>query len=194
MAARRQWTGNEALRRTLRPVKALTPHPRNPRRGDVEEISASLQRFGQQRPIVVDGEGRILAGNHTYRAALAIGWTHIAAIESDLPDDEAERYLVADNRTSDLGTYDNPALAAALAATPDLEGTGYSDDDRAVAAALAAPARTQPPDTHHELALRIIFRYDRETYKRIVERMDALMVEFGVETYSDVVERVATQA
>jgi hypothetical protein len=29
------------------PIASLTPHPRNPRIGEIEAISASLRRFGQ---------------------------------------------------------------------------------------------------------------------------------------------------
>lgn len=35
--------------------------PGNPRRGDVDAVAASLQRFGQRKPIVVDADGVIRA-------------------------------------------------------------------------------------------------------------------------------------
>jgi ParB-like chromosome segregation protein Spo0J len=114
------------------PLDALTPHPRNPRRGDVGAIAASLQQFGQVRPIVVQrATDRIIAGNHLYLAARALGWPEVAAVRVDLDDDAALAYLVADNRTQELGAYDDEALVDLLVdlrAQGLLAGTGYDAD------------------------------------------------------------------
>jgi DNA modification methylase len=142
--ARRTWEGNDALRRLLVPVTELTPHPRNPRRGDVAVIQSSLERFGQQRPILALPDGTVVAGNHTLAAVLAAGWSHIAVIRSDLSDQEIEAYLVADNRTSDLGTYDDAQLADLLASLDDVSATGYAEDDlRSLLAELEWLGRVQ---------------------------------------------------
>jgi len=130
--ARRVWNGNEGLRRLLVAVSDLTAHPRNPRRGNVEAIRASLERFGQQRPILALPDGTVVAGNHTLRAAVDAGWTHIAVVRSDLTQAEVEAYLLADNRTGDLGEYEDKMLAELLKPYYDadaLNGTGYERDD-----------------------------------------------------------------
>ncbi len=115
------------------PIDSVELHPRNPRQGDVGAISESLKRFGQTKPIVVQhSTGFVVAGNHLLRAARALGWTKIAANGMDLNDDEAIAYLLADNRTSDLGSYDDDLLAAILAevaAADNLAATGYDGDD-----------------------------------------------------------------
>lgn len=113
----------------LRPVDELVLLPGNPRQGDIGAISESLERFGQLKPIVVDADGVILAGNHTFQAALALGWTEVAAITVDLTGSEAAGFALADNRLSDLATYDNDALLAFIVETGDLRGTGYDADD-----------------------------------------------------------------
>lgn len=112
----------------------LHTHPDNARRGDITAIAESLQRFGQLRPIVALKNGTIVAGNHTYRAAVEeLGWDTVAAIRVDLSDEEATAYLLADNRTSELGTMDPEALAAlverAMMAPGGLAGTGYTEAD-----------------------------------------------------------------
>jgi ParB-like chromosome segregation protein Spo0J len=67
-------------------------------------VAASLRRFGQQKPIVVQASTRfVVAGNHLVRAAQALGWTEIAANIVDLDDATAVAYMLADNRTADLG-------------------------------------------------------------------------------------------
>jgi ParB-like chromosome segregation protein Spo0J len=113
----------------LRPVDELVMLPGNPRQGDVGAISESLDRFGQLKPIVVNADGVILAGNHTFQAAVALGWSHVAAITVDLEGSEATGFALADNRLSDLASYDNDALLAMILETGDLRGTGYDADD-----------------------------------------------------------------
>lgn len=115
-------------------IDALRPHPRNARNGDVDAIAESLRVNGQYRPIVIAADGTILAGNHTYMAALSIGWDVIAAVRLDIAPDspEARRIMLADNRTADLGNYDRGLLADLLTdlnIEVGLIGTGYTDDD-----------------------------------------------------------------
>jgi hypothetical protein len=134
------------------PIASLTLHPRNPRRGNLEAITESLRRFGQLRPVVVQRSSTwIVAGNHVVRAARALGWQHLAATVVDLDDATASSFLLADNRCSDLGTYDEALLAAILeeqAAAGNLAGTAYGPDDIAelVARVLAEAERHGDPD------------------------------------------------
>lgn len=110
-------------------IDSIQAHPKNVRQGDIGAISESLKAHGQYRPIVVDERtGQILAGNHTWKAAKALGWSQIqASIIETKDDDEALRILLADNRANDLAMYDNGALEELLkqlSATEDgLEGT-----------------------------------------------------------------------
>ena len=127
------WQGADELADQLVEVDTLTPLPGNPRQGDVGAISQSLERFGQLKPIVVDGENIIIAGNHTYQAAVALGWTHIAALTPEhLNGKELAAFALADNRLSDLADYDNDALLEMLEGAYDeggLTGTGYDTED-----------------------------------------------------------------
>jgi len=95
----------------LDPANVRTHPQRN-----LDAITASLARFGQQKPIVVDARGMIRAGNGTYVAAQALGWTHINVVRTSLVDAEAIAYAIADNRTTDLGAWDTSALAQQWAA------------------------------------------------------------------------------
>lgn len=128
------WEGAEALRPLLVPIDDVETHPRNPWRGNVDEIAKSLKRFGQLFPILTDGQ-QIVAGNHTYLAARALGWSHVAATANEFADpEEARRYMLADNRTAQLADYDRAqlkALVEELDASGQWEGTGYVPDDLA---------------------------------------------------------------
>ena len=109
------WDGPVGLESLLVPVGDLSEHPKNPRRGDVAKIAESLKTFGQVRPIVATKGGVVVAGNHTLKAAISIGWDKIAAVKVDLAEEEALAYLVADNRVADAGGYDNDVLGDVLA-------------------------------------------------------------------------------
>ena len=124
-------------------LTAITPHPANVRQGDIGAICQSLETHGQYRPIVVQtSTGHILAGNHTWRAMNALGWSRCAVTYIDVTDDEALRILLVDNRANDLATYDDHGLLAlltGLAETPEhLAGTGFDGDDLDNLLALAS--------------------------------------------------------
>ena len=143
-----------ALQALAVPIASIELHPRNPRIGDVEAVAASLRRFGQQKPIVVQATTRfVVAGNHLLRAAQTFGWTEIAANVEDLDDATAVAFMLADNRTADLGSYDDALLAAILAeqtAADNLAATGYDPAD--VAALLrAAGLDDRDPDAVPDL-------------------------------------------
>jgi hypothetical protein len=138
-----QWAGAAELEGQLRPVEDLVLLPGNPRQGDVGAITQSLERFGQLKPIVVDSDGVILAGNHTYRAALELGWTHVAAVDGGLEGAERPAFALADNRLSDLASYDNEALLAMIETAGDLSGTGYDSEDADYVRRMAA-LETEP--------------------------------------------------
>lgn len=133
-------------------IDSLCPYSANPRVGDVSAIADSLLTNGQFRPLVVRKETReILAGNHTWKAAKSLGWPKVAvAYVWDLTDEEAARIVLADNRYSDLATYDPQALAALLTGMSDLNGTGHAPSDLdallASLSVLAEPTTLTDPD------------------------------------------------
>jgi hypothetical protein len=118
----------------LVPVGKLTTHPANPRQGDIGAVAASIDAHGFYGALVVQrSTGHVLAGNHRLLAARQLKMKRVPVVWVDVDDEQATRILLADNRTSDLGTYDNAALADLLKtlATTDrgLDGIGYDGDD-----------------------------------------------------------------
>lgn len=105
---------------------SIKPHPKNIRKHDIPAISRSLSKYGQMKPIVVQkSTGYIIAGNGTYTAATGLGWEKIAATIVDVDDETAMGYLVADNKASDLSSYDKEKLKSALQLLSD--GPGLFD-------------------------------------------------------------------
>ena len=102
----------------------------NPRKGNVPVIAESLKAYGQYKPLTVNQRtGEILAGNHTYEAAKSLGWSEISIVYVDVDETTAAKIVAIDNRSSDLGTYDNETLALLLSDLPDLTATGYDEND-----------------------------------------------------------------
>jgi ParB-like chromosome segregation protein Spo0J len=116
-------------------VSELRTFHRNPRQGDVAAIQRFLRVNGQYRPIVVNKgthtgrKNEVLAGNHTLMASREEGLAEVAVVWVDVDDDQCTRIVAADNRTADLGSYDERLLAEMLGDLPDLDGTGYDPGD-----------------------------------------------------------------
>lgn len=96
-------------------------------------MKASIAKFGFWGAIVAQRSTRhVLAGNHRLMAARELGLGEVPVVWVDVSDERARAILAADNRTSDLGGYDDAALAELLSHLSQddlLDGTGYTLDD-----------------------------------------------------------------
>jgi DNA modification methylase len=135
------------------PLDQLHTMPGNPRRGDVEAVARSLERFGQLKPIVARADGTVIAGNHTLMAARQLGWPELAVVRTDHDDATAKAFALADNRTSELGSYDEQALLDMLnevnEADPTLLGAASfaaTDLDDLLARLTPEPTPLADPD------------------------------------------------
>lgn len=122
------------LQRHLVPLDSLVPDPANARKHperSLEAIQGSLARFGQQKPVVVDANGVVIAGNGLLEAAKRLGWKSIAAVRTKLAGVERAAYAIADNRVAEFSQWDEEALRETLATlSPDAAAAaGYSPDE-----------------------------------------------------------------
>lgn len=114
----------EKMKTELAKIDTLRPDPRNARlhnRRNIDAIKASLQRFGQQKPLVVDMDGTVRAGNGTLEAARELGWENVAIVRTSLTEDEAVAFGIADNRLNELSDWDPEQLASLLSGIEDPE-------------------------------------------------------------------------
>ena len=107
-------------------IESLNLDPNNARkhsRRNLDAIAASLNKFGQRKPIVVHN-GTVIAGNGTLEAAKSLGWTEIGITRcpDDWDADTAKAFALADNRSSELAEWDDLVLANQLL---DLDGMGW---------------------------------------------------------------------
>jgi len=115
-------------------IDSLHPDPANARVHDernLETIQASLVRFGQVEPLVVQqGTGRIIGGSGRLVAMKRLGWSEVAIVEIDLSAIDATALGIALNRTAELADWDPSALAqllASLRVENALEGVGFDE-------------------------------------------------------------------
>ena len=127
----------EQLRPLAVPIDSVNPDAANARKHgekNMAAIVASLSRFGQRAPIVVQRKGMVVrAGNGRLAAAKSLGWSHIAAVVVDDESVEAVAFAIADNRTAELAEWDKETLASLLdTLPPNLMGSvGFTGDDLA---------------------------------------------------------------
>jgi len=117
------------------PIDSLHFDPSNVRKHDaknIDAIKASIARFGQQKPIVIDADGVVRAGNGTLSAMRALSFKEIDVVRTPLRGSEATAYAIADNRTAELAEWDDDALAQTLAALQ------IEDEDLAIATGFDA--------------------------------------------------------
>lgn len=119
---------------SMRSPNALKPALRNARthsRKQLRQIADSITRFGFTNPVLVDEEGRILAGHGRVGAAQLIGLSEIPVLcLSDLTPAECKAYMLADNKLALNAGWDQELLAQELQELIDLnfdvELTGFS--------------------------------------------------------------------
>lgn len=117
---------------TQAPLSSLTEFPGNPRRhGDaqINELKRSLEMFGQFRPMVVDEDDVILAGNGMFQAMTELGWeTGKVTRITGMSEAAKKKLVLADNRIAGMGFTNYDDVDRILAEINDTSIPGYDDD------------------------------------------------------------------
>lgn len=138
-------------------IKDLKSDHKNARRRtdrSASLIAESLKRYGAARSIVIDEDGRILAGNGTVEGAKKAGIDKLRIIEAEgdeliavrragLTEDQKVGLALADNRSSDLSEWDHDMLRQ-LSEDHDL--TPWFKDDELLAEVLDTVEGNTDPD------------------------------------------------
>ena len=118
-----------------RPISDLKLDPRNPRahsRRQIRQIARSIKTFGFIVPVLVDRLLRVLAGHGRVLASRELGLSEVPVIMIEhLTEEQARAFLIADNRLTEISTWDDSLLAEQLNALSlanidfDIEATGF---------------------------------------------------------------------
>jgi len=121
------------------PVADLSPYVKNARthpQEQVDQIAASMERFGFTIPMLVAENGTIIAGHGRLMAAAQLGMAEVPVMVARGWSDEDRRlYTLADNRLAETSEWDPETLQVewdelnALGLGDDLSMIGFSDED-----------------------------------------------------------------
>lgn len=132
-------------------VEELAPLPDNPNAHPAEQhakVVASLRRFGQRVPLVVNKTtGHVINGNDRLAGAIELGWTHVAVGWVEVPAEQEHALSAKFARAVQLSTWDETTLRAMLA---EQEGTeAYVD---LLLGELAELVKAEEPAAEEEAA------------------------------------------
>jgi len=109
----------------LRKTDELVPYARNSRthpEEQVAQIAASIREFGWTNPVLVDGDGGIIAGHARVLAARKLGMAEVPVIVLDhLTEAQRRALVIADNKLAENAGWDEELLRSELAALRDLD-------------------------------------------------------------------------
>lgn len=153
---------------TYMSIDELEVDPRNPKTHDEETVAASIERFGVMDPIVRDDRTGYIISGHGRRKALlslkALGGEPPAGVLTDpasgswlipvltgwesVDDDEAAAALIALNRTTELGGWDEEVLLELLDDLGNMDGglIGVGYEARDVTSLRTALEELNEPD------------------------------------------------
>jgi DNA modification methylase len=109
---------SEPLKVIYRRVEELKPDAANPRlhsKKQIRQIAASIGAFDFNVPILIDRHDTIVAGHGRWLASRELGWTEVPTLCLDhLSPAQARAFMIADNRLTEIGTWDDRLLAQQL--------------------------------------------------------------------------------
>jgi DNA modification methylase len=106
------------LKIVYRAVDELKLDPANPRRHSkkqIRQIANSIRTFGFIVPVLIDRHGRVLAGHGRLLACRELGITEVPTLCLEhLTPAQAGAFMIADNRLTEIATWDDKLLAEQL--------------------------------------------------------------------------------
>lgn len=123
---------NEKIDIVYKNVDELREYKNNPRNNDkaVAAVAASIELAGFKVPIVIDGNGVIVAGHTRLKAAKQLGMQTVPCIVADdLTDEQIRAFRLADNKVAEQASWDFDKLEAELEQLRELDMTAFGFED-----------------------------------------------------------------
>ena len=119
---------SDCMQIEIKSIDELIPYVNNARKNDnaIDAVASSIKNYGFKQPIVVDGQGEVIAGHTRLKAAKKLGLKEVPVIvANDLTPAQVKAYRIADNRVGELAEWDMELLQLEL---DDIEEfTGFED-------------------------------------------------------------------
>jgi DNA modification methylase len=145
------------LKIVYRQIDTVKLDPANPRRHSkkqVRQIANSIEAFGLITPILIDRNGNVIAGHGRLLACRLLGITEVPTLCLDhLTPAQARAFMIADNRLTEIATWDDRLLAQQLKDLSligldfNIEDTGFEmgEIDLRIASLEDPPETTDDP-------------------------------------------------
>lgn len=111
------------------PLASLHPPERNVRQhpdAQITELMRAVEMFGQTRPVVVDEDGTVLAGNGLVMALQKMGRTEVQVLRMPgLSKAAKAKLMLSDNKIFTLGHDDYDGIMSLIRGLDDLDIPGF---------------------------------------------------------------------
>ena len=120
----------KVVQKKLSELRKLEKNIRRHSPKQITEYVRSVKMFGQIRPLVIDEDGVILAGNGLYDALISMGEEKADCyVISDLTETQKKKLMLADNRVYELGMTDTEVFDEIIRSLGgDVDGPGWDAD------------------------------------------------------------------
>ena len=141
-------------------IASLRAYDRNARshpKKQIRALSKSIETFGFCAPVLIDDDNEIIAGHARVAAATFLGLPSVPAIRlSHLSEEKKRAYIIADNRLSEIASWNKELLASELQGLTDVgfdvEAIGFEtaqvdlilEEAREITGALTGPEDEVP--------------------------------------------------
>lgn len=118
------------VQKKLTDLRKIDKNIRRHSQKQLNEYVRSVKMFGQIRPLVIDEEGVILAGNGLYDALVAMEAEKADCyVVTGMTDVQKKKLMLADNRVYELGMTDTDAFEEIIKSLDgDLDVPGWDED------------------------------------------------------------------
>ena len=120
----------ELIKKKLSELKKPEKNVRIHNENQLKEFERSIKMFGQLRPIVIDEQNIILAGNGLYDTMVRLGFEEAECYQvKDLTENQKKKLMIADNKIFSLGIENLDTLNQFLEdLKEDLDIPGYDEE------------------------------------------------------------------
>lgn len=102
----------------------IKPYWRNPRDNSksIDALKKSITKYGFNVPLVVDKNYVLITGHARYKALLQLKFKKVTCIITDMSEQDAKEYRIADNKLSEFAVWDNDLLEQELREIKAIDG------------------------------------------------------------------------
>ena len=115
-----EWAAYNPVRKK---VNELIPYERNPRihpQTQIDQLAGSIREWGWTMPILIDADDNVIAGHGRLYAAQQLGIEEVPCVTAtDWPEEKKKAYVIADNKLSENGSWDDGLFFAELRSLQD---------------------------------------------------------------------------